>query len=645
MVKILVTDDNPPYEFRDHSGNLTGINIDLIRETFSQLGVAVTLTTDDRIKSDLLSSFATHDKDEKLLESRTIYRIKLFSYTKAGTKNTNSIERVYIVNQRFLQSFVNNYNSALQINLFRTSEETMSSFMADSNGLLVIDNFYLKALKEEISKNRLNISDISEEIDFRLIFNESDPVLFDLVSKGIYEAEFNNKVVEIFDKWNTQVNKFQNIYFQINEHAVIYVFISFILLCFIIILMIKSRIIRRDLLEADKEKEIQIDRLNKIIDSLNNSLILAETKNKNVLENINSIALSLDMDGKILYVNNMINAILGYNPEWLVGSHITKILPENEAKKLLMVFRTVSEQDKYSSNEIVIMTKEGLKKIFIFTALLNKGETGVHTINCILQDITERKSLETRLESYANHLEELVRQRTQRLKDSEERFRMLVEKSYDGIFLYDEQQFIFINPSFSAMSGYSLDELQEQNMTLNKFIDQESQTIFMNRFNQYKDEKLKFFAQELRFKNRYSMKIDVEINLSRIIFNGREVELGLIRDITEKKRSETERLEQERLMVVSQLAITANDRINSPLNAINGYTELLEMQIKNKTTAQENAFTNIYKSTQIIETIMRKLKSLASIKLKDYKLKDLQMFDLDDKFPDKIDNLEGKTNE
>jgi len=633
ILRVLVSETNIPYEFRDEEGQLKGINIDILKNFARDLQINVTFSTDLKGDYDLISSF-TNKNTEKFKFSRVLYRTRLYTYTKKRDQELEQGSNIYILNQQYIQDYLSSMNMIFNINQFRDIRSAYQSFLADPKGIFILDNFHLPKFKEDLQYRKLSFKEINYEKEFLLYINNADLPLFNILSKTIYENEVRNNLFNIFEKWDMQINRIQGIYTRAARQLTIIIIISGFLFVSTSLLLIRAHLFARKVLTENINKEETINKIESELQKLSYSLMLSESKNKNVLENINSIAMSLDLEGNILYVNSMIKTLLGYDPDVLTNSPITDFLPENEARKLLSVFSNQVDQERYTSNEIIVSSREGSKKSFIFTAMLNKIEDGSHTINCVLQDISERKELETKLESYANHLEELVKQRTQRLKDSEERFRILIEKSFDGICLIDEDRFIFVNPAFISLSGYNLDELETMQFNMLQFIIQEDKEKYIEQYEKFNHKEIKSFHVESGFINKYEDQFYAEINLSRIIYNAKEVELGLIRDITEKKKSEMERMEKERLQVVSQLAITANDRINSPLNAINGYTEMLELQMKNKTVAQENAFKNIYQSTKIIENIMRKLKSLASIKLKDYKLKDTKMFDLDDQFSD-----------
>jgi hypothetical protein len=84
--------------------------------------------------------------------------------------------------------------------------------------------------------------------------------------------------------------------------------------------------------------------------------------------------------------------------------------------------------------------------------------------------------------------------------------------------------------------------------------------------------------------------------------------------------------------MISSLSVTANDKINSPLNALLGYIELLEIKNPNPDALIKNSYKNIYLSINTIKSILNKLQSLTSVTLSKYNYDDLSMIDISSEF-------------
>lgn len=79
--------------------------------------------------------------------------------------------------------------------------------------------------------------------------------------------------------------------------------------------------------------------------------------------------------------------------------------------------------------------------------------------------------------------------------------------------------------------------------------------------------------------------MEVEVSHTRIDnYMGKSVVLSVIRDLTERKRSEEQILRSEKLSVIGQLAAGVAHEIRNPLTALKGFTHLLRSRYKDDGT-------------------------------------------------------------
>ena len=160
----------------------------------------------------------------------------------------------------------------------------------------------------------------------------------------------------------------------------------------------------------------------------------------------------------------------------------------------------------------------------------------------------EKKALKRAYEE----LEMRVQERTADLRNSEDRYRSVVEQSADCIFLVDVEtrRVIQANPALQQLLGYTEDEILS--LTLYDFIahdradvDGKIQHILAERM---------YFIGERQYRRKDGALADVEVNASLISYGDRETFCVVSRDIGERKRI-TEALreseERYRLLVES----------------------------------------------------------------------------------------------
>ena len=147
----------------------------------------------------------------------------------------------------------------------------------------------------------------------------------------------------------------------------------------------------------------------------------------------------------------------------------------------------------------------------------------------------ENAQLYEQLEEYSRSLELKVEERTQKLQQSEERFRSLVENAGESFFVFDREGCIVdINQYACNSLGYSREEMLDLCLTDIKIKDEiqassQKQPSFV-------------FGQPITVETIYRRKdgstFPAEARISSFEAQGHYVELALVRDITERKQAE-----------------------------------------------------------------------------------------------------------
>jgi PAS domain S-box-containing protein len=131
------------------------------------------------------------------------------------------------------------------------------------------------------------------------------------------------------------------------------------------------------------------------------------------------------------------------------------------------------------------------------------------------------------------------------LRGSEERYRAVIEQATDGIYLLDadSRRLLQTNPSFQKMLGYTADELR--GMEVYDFVAHAPQNIDSTiRRTLVQKRRL---VGERKYRRKDGTLVDVEVGVNVISHRGNEVICTIVRDVTERKRSEEALKESERL--------------------------------------------------------------------------------------------------
>jgi PAS domain S-box-containing protein len=124
----------------------------------------------------------------------------------------------------------------------------------------------------------------------------------------------------------------------------------------------------------------------------------------------------------------------------------------------------------------------------------------------------------------------------ERLRAGEERYRAVIEQATDGIYLLDSEtrRFVETNPSFQKMVGYTADELGD--MEIYRIVDHPRENV--DATIQRTLEQRRRVVGNRKYRRKDGAVLDVEVGVSVISPDGRNVICTIVRDVTERKRNE-----------------------------------------------------------------------------------------------------------
>ncbi len=184
------------------------------------------------------------------------------------------------------------------------------------------------------------------------------------------------------------------------------------------------------------------------------------------------------------------------------------------------------------------------------------------------------------------------------LRESESKYRTLVENAKDGIVILQDYRFVYANPSLVEMSGGALEDLLGTPF-IEHVAEEERDKLAL-----YYESRLRGIVSDSRYETvflaRDGRRVHAEVSSAVIPFRGRPADLVIIRDINERKKAEAEiralneslerRVEErtreladanERLIELDRLKslflASMSHELRTPLNSILGFTGLLLM--------------------------------------------------------------------
>ncbi len=263
----------------------------------------------------------------------------------------------------------------------------------------------------------------------------------------------------------------------------------------------------------------------------------SERKFRALIEHSYDAITLIDAGGRRIYNSPSNTRITGRAPEETVGQNFAEALHPDDVLAAADLFAQLLQSPGVTlQTQVRVRHKDGSWRWVEATATNLLGDPTIGAIVANYHDITERKQAEDAL------------------RESEERYRTLVEYASDGIFLADAQgRYLNVNPRGCDMLGYSREELLS--MTIADLIAPEELAARPIRFDELRTGNALISERQLRRKDGSLLEVEIS---TRMLPNGRLQ--GIARDITERKRAEEERdeiLEQvragrERLQAVSR---------------------------------------------------------------------------------------------
>jgi len=243
----------------------------------------------------------------------------------------------------------------------------------------------------------------------------------------------------------------------------------------------------------------------------------SEEKYRSLVERAND-GITIVQDAVIKYANPRALEMVGYSPEEMIGKPLRYFIHPSEAPMLADRFQRVMSGDLVNPvYETVLIHKDGHP----VDAELSGGVVtyqGRPADLVVGRDITERKKAE------------------QALKESEEKYRSVVERANDGIAIVQDAVIKYANLRCSEILGYAPDEVVNTSMTL--YIHHDELPEVVERYQRRMAGEETESVYETVLVDKEGRAVDVELNGGVVTYEGNPADLVVIRDITERKRAQ-----------------------------------------------------------------------------------------------------------
>ncbi len=352
---------------------------------------------------------------------------------------------------------------------------------------------------------------------------------------------------------------------------------------------------------------------------LEDELYLARDYNRNLIEvNIDPLV-TISSEGMLMDVNHATELATGLSRDELIGKYFANYFTEPE--KAEAGYQKVLAEGLVKDYALTIRHTSGKLTPVLYNASVYRNQEGnIQGIFAAARNITELKKVEEDILNLNASLEIKVKERTaqlaetnenlqkeieerkqaeETLRESEQRFHHLFEVSPEAVMLIDpfdtnvDWPIVDCNETACKMNGYAREEL------IGKSIDIVNITYGTPEERAGYMEKLRnarIMYMETFHRHRNGHIFPVEVSTSIVTFLGREIILGIDRDITERKQAEAEikKTNKELIKLNTEkdkfFSIIAHD-LRGPLGGLMGLTEVMADDSQNITPDQKKQLT------------------------------------------------------
>lgn len=271
---------------------------------------------------------------------------------------------------------------------------------------------------------------------------------------------------------------------------------------------------------ARDDLEVRVEERTAELTETLEKLRASEETYRKLVETLPGGVSTTNFDGEITYASPQSAALHGFDrAEDLVGRKFFELLAPEVRAKAAAEFQKAVEEGGVRNLEITFLRNDGVRCSGEVSATLMKDADGKPTgFIATTRDVTDRKRAEAAV------------------RESEEKYRTLVEQARDGIIIVREGRLAFANGAFADMVGYAGDELAGKEFFT--VVPPRLHEEVAAQYERYEPGAEPARAYETYLLTRDGREVPVAATASQIQYEGRPAHLVFVYDLTERREQE-----------------------------------------------------------------------------------------------------------
>jgi PAS domain S-box-containing protein len=302
-----------------------------------------------------------------------------------------------------------------------------------------------------------------------------------------------------------------------------------------------------------------------------------ESRLRTVVETAVDGVILIDAQGLIQMFNPACEKLFGYRADEVMGRNVKMLMPSpyrDEHDRYLDNFHRTGEKKIIGiGREVSGQRKDG--SVFPMDLSVGEAKEGDASIFVgIIHDLSQYKRAE------------------QEIRETAARLKALVETAVDGVIMIDGQGLIqMFNPACEKLFGYEAAEVIGQNVSIlmPRPYREEHQTYLEN-FHRTGEKKIIGIGREVTGQRKDGSIFPMDLSVGEAKHgDGESIFVGIIHDLTERKQTEAQLIQAQKMETVGQLSGGIAHDFNNLLTVVVGNAEVLSESLRARPDLQHLA--------------------------------------------------------
>ncbi len=561
----------PPFEFIDKNGSPAGFNIDLINAISKETDYKINIilgpwdTMQKGIGSgriDILSMLYSKERDRKFDFSTTNAVISHSVFVRKGSliKSIEDIRGKEIIVQSgdLMHEFSLSNNLSENPILVDNQADALQLLASGKHDCALISKFQGLYFINQLGLD--NITTAGPAIApsrYCFAVSKGEYALLAALNEGIYILKINGEFNRIYNKWFGMERP--------EAHYITVKAIKYFLLVLLALMLLSIAVFfwSWSLKKKVNKKTLELNNELSVRRKAEEEIKLQKKRLESLIYNTPLAIVSLDENHKIVSCNKVFENIFQYEEYEITGKDLDELIGGKEHVEEIRKYTNRVKSGQHVRETGIRMRKDGTYmdvEIFGVPVIVDGRFVGIYAI---YHDISEIKRTESDL------------------RDSEEKYRTIIESIEEGYFEVDlAGNIIFVNNAAVRIFGYLKNELLTTNYR-NLMTGAEGDKVFALFSEMYRTGiPVKNASIDLISKNSSIINAATSISLIKDSNGNPTGFRGVLRDVTAEKLIEIEREKaidaaEAANMAKSEFLANMSHEIRTPLNGIIGFTDIL----------------------------------------------------------------------